>query len=189
MAPPPIPTRAARAKGPASAGENPAIAAPSGTRTATYEAPGASTLEELPRFDSITTVDALPIELASDVLYFRLPSGRRAKVAWMEIEAISVAAVRDLSRKPVVVIDLLLNWNEARDSSLRSIRLRSDRLNPRHLIGDAESPTESLRSFLRELALRTSAEPLPDTDASRGRPFRAYRLLRDYQRQVLKVDC
>ncbi len=189
MAPPPIPTRAARTKGPASAGENPTTAASSGTRTAISEAPGASTLAGLPRFDSITTVDALPIELASDVLYFRLPSGRRAKVAWTEIEAIGVAAVRDLSRKPVVVIDLLLNWNEARDSSLRSVRLRSDRFNPRHLIGDVESPTESLRSFLRELALRTSAEPLPDTDASRGRPFRAYRLLRDYQRQVLKVDC
>jgi membrane associated rhomboid family serine protease len=37
--------------------------------------------------------------------------------------------------------------------------------------------------------IAAGALPLPDPDAARGRPFRVFKFLRGYQRQVLKVDC
>jgi hypothetical protein len=131
----------------------------------------------------------VPTRLTEDVLYFRLDNGRKAKVAYSQIQALAVAALRDLSSKGVVVIDLLLNWTELSDAPLRSIRLRSDQFDPAQLIASVGTPTENLQAFLAELQNRSGALPLPDPDAARGRPFRVFKFLRGYQRQVLKVDC
>ncbi|MDP6980592.1 MAG: rhomboid family intramembrane serine protease [Myxococcota bacterium] len=156
--------------------------------TARDEAPPID-LAALPRFDALALVAARPTSLRDDVLYFELPNGRRAKVAYDEVQAVAVAAVRDLAAKPVVVIDLLLNWQELGDAPLRAIRLRSDRFNPAHLVEAQRDATQTLRVFLAALLERSAAVPLPDDDAARGRPFRVYKFTRTYQRRVLKVDC
>lgn len=146
-------------------------------------------LASLPRFEGIQPVAAVPTLMTEDVLYFRLDNGRKAKVAYAQIQALAVAALRDLSSKPVVVIDLLLNWTELSDAPLRGIRLRSDQFDPAQLIQATGTPTENLRAFLVELQARSGALPLPDRDAVRGQPFRVFKYLRGYQRQILKVDC
>lgn len=146
-------------------------------------------LSALPRFDSIRLVAAVPTEFTDDALYFRLGNGRRAKVAYREVQALSVAALRDVSSKPVVVIDLLLNWNELGEAPLRSIRMRSDQFDPTRLLEARATPTENLQAFLEEILGRTGALALPDKGAAVGRPFRAFKFLRGYQRRVLKVDC
>ena len=58
----------------------------------------------------------------------RYAKGTKAPTA--VIEALAVSAVRDLGRKPVVVIDLVLNWSESGDAPLRCIRLTPRRGNP-----------------------------------------------------------
>ncbi len=146
-------------------------------------------LSSLPRFDGIQPVAAVPTRLTNKVLYFRLDDGRKAKVRYPEIQALAVAAVRDVSSKPVVVIDLLLNWTELSDAPLRSIRLRSDQFDPAQLVPPVGTPTANLRSFLAELQHRSQALPLPDADAVLGQPFTVFKFLRSYQRRVLKVDC
>ena len=65
--------------------------------------------------------------------------------------AASVAAVRDLSEKPVVVVDLLLNWEEMGDAPLRSIRMRSDRFDPSQLVPPMDTPMDALRVLMKEL--------------------------------------
>lgn len=146
-------------------------------------------LASLPRFDGIQVVAAVPTRLMDDVLYFRLGNGRKAKVAYEQIQALAVAALRDISSKPVVVVDLLLNWTELGAAPLRGIRLRSDQFDPAQLIPPVGSPTENLQAFLLELLDRSQALPLPDVAAVTGRPFRVFKFLRAYQRRVLKVDC
>ncbi len=146
-------------------------------------------LASLPRFESLQAVEASPTRLHDDALYFRLSSGHKAKVAYEQIQAIAVVALRDISSKPVVMIDLLLNWTELSDMPLRSIRLRSDRFDPAHLIASTGSPTDNLRVFLAELLDRSGALPLPDAASVRGQPFQVFKFLRAYQRRVLKVDC
>ena len=154
----------------------------------TKEAPQID-LAALPRFEGIQAIAAVPTRLMDEVLYFRLDSGHKAKVAYAEIQALAVAAVRDVSSKPVVVVDLLLNWTELGAAPLRSIRLRSDQFDPVRLVESPGSPTDNLRAFLQELLERSEALPLPDADAVEGRPFRVFKFLRGYQRRVLKVDC
>ena len=146
-------------------------------------------LAALPRFNGLQTVNAIPTELQEDVLYFQLDDGRRAKVRYEQVEAIAVAALRHTANKTVVIVDLLLNWSELSDAPLRSIRLRSDRYDPARLIHPLSSPTKTLRALLDELLKRTNATPLPDPESATGRPFRVYKYVRAYQRQVLKVDC
>lgn len=146
-------------------------------------------LAALPRFDAIKVVAAVPTELTDDSLYFRLGNGRRAKVSYAQVQACAVAALRDIASKPVVVVDLLLNWNELSDAPLRSIRLRSDQFDPARLIVTSGTPTENLQAFLAEVLRRTGALPLPDEAAAHGHPFRAFKFLRGYQRRILKVDC
>jgi hypothetical protein len=146
-------------------------------------------LSSLPRFEGIQPVAAVPTRLTDEVLYFQLEDGRKARVAYTQIQALAVAALRDVSHRPVVVIDLLLNWTEMSSTPLRSIRLRSDQFDPANLVSPSGSSTENLRVFLAELQDRSRALPLPDADAVRGRPFRAFKFLRTYQRKVLKVDC
>jgi membrane associated rhomboid family serine protease len=159
-----------------------------GEAVATQQAPQID-LASLPRFDGIQAVAAVPTRLMDDVLYFRLGNGRKAKVAYEQIQALAVAALRDISSKPVVVVDLLLNWTELGAAPLRSIRLRSDQFDPALLIPPVGSPTENLQAFLLELLDRSQALPLPDADAVTGRPFRVFKFMRGYQRRVLKVDC
>ncbi|MBW2294729.1 MAG: rhomboid family intramembrane serine protease [Deltaproteobacteria bacterium] len=154
----------------------------------TKEAPQID-LAALPRFEGIQAIAAIPTRLMDEVLYFRLDSGRKAKVAYAEIQALAVAAVRDVSSKPVVVVDLLLNWTELGAAPLRSIRLRSDQFDPARLVESSGSPTDNLRAFLQELLERSEALPLPDANAVKGRPFRVFKFLRGYQRRVLKIDC
>jgi membrane associated rhomboid family serine protease len=146
-------------------------------------------LSSLPRFDGISVLNAVPAQLTESALYFRLKNQRRAKVPYDEIQAIGVAALRDLASKPVVIIDLLLNWTELGEAPLRSIRLRSDHFDPRSLVEGNESPSESLRHFLAELAARSGTILLPDAGAAVGRPFRVYKFLSAYHRRVLKIDC
>ncbi|MCP5045452.1 MAG: rhomboid family intramembrane serine protease [bacterium] len=146
-------------------------------------------LAALPRFDGIQAVAAVATELRPDVLYFRLANGRKAKVAYRDVEAMAVAALRDIASKPVVVIDLLLNWRELGDTPLRTIRLRSDQFDPARLVESVGSPTENLQAFLSQLLERTDALPLPDAQAVIGQPFRVFKFMRSYQRRVLKVDC
>lgn len=146
-------------------------------------------LSSLPRFDALVSVAAVPTEVRDDVLYFELDNGRRAKVSYNQIQALSVAALRDISSKPVVVIDLLLNWNELGDAPLRSIRMRSDQFDPTRLVASSDTPTLALRAFLAVLLERSGALALPDRSAVVGSSFRVFKFMRTYQRRVLKVDC
>ena len=49
-----------------------------------------------------------------------------ALLTWERIQAVGVALVAGLAPKPIVVIDLALNWADASDGVLEVLRLRSD---------------------------------------------------------------
>ena len=96
--------------------------------------------------------------------------------------------MRGLSARPVVVVDLALNWTEVDGDVLQLVRLRSDRFDPRALVPDATDAMAAFRALLAALLDRTGAVALPDPDAARGTPFRSFDDLAGYQREVLQVD-
>jgi len=147
-------------------------------------------LEELAptqRFDDIKVTEAMPTKLREEAVGLQLLAGRKVAIEYAKIEAVAVAEVRGLADHPVVVIDLVLNWGEQGDSTLRVARLRSDGFDPRMVIAAPDDPDEALRSFLSELLARSGAVPLPDSDGARGANLRAFDDLEAYQREILLV--
>jgi hypothetical protein len=96
--------------------------------------------------------------------------------------------VEGLSSKPVLIIDLIVNWNDTGEGPLQLIRLRSDAFDVRKLIPRVTRSVDAFRALQEQLLARTGAVPLPDRDAVRGRPFRTFSDLEIYQREVLQVE-
>jgi membrane associated rhomboid family serine protease len=141
-----------------------------------------------PRFVEAKIVDAIPTSLGADRIELQQPGGRIGHVDFARIDAVAVAAIRGLSSKPVVVMDLLANWTSVESEVLRVIRLRADRFDPRKLVSDAGDAADAFRSFAEIVLEQTGAVPLPDADAARGRPFQVSEDLNAYEREVLQLD-
>ena len=143
----------------------------------------------LARFVGLKVIDAVPEELADAGVVLRRASGGSGQVAYTKIQALAVAAVGQLAPKPVLLVDLIMNWNDAGDGPLQLIRLRSDAFDARKLVPRAASALEAFRTLVEQLLARTGAVPLPDRDATRGRPFRTCPDLASYEREVLQAEA
>jgi hypothetical protein len=141
------------------------------------------------RFCDLKVIEAVPLELGDVGVAVQRAGGDRAQVAYESITAIAVAAVGGLAGKPVLLVDLIVNWNDTGGGPLQLIRLRSDAFDVRALIPGATRSVDAFRALLEQLLARTGAVPLPDIDAVRGRPFGRYGDLVAYHRAVLQVDA
>lgn len=136
---------------------------------------------------TLDVLTAVPVEL--DEVGIRVTIGDAAKrVRYARIQAVGVAAVHGLGEKPVLLIDLVLNWMTTADEKLRVIRLRGDRFDPRALVPGQSSPVAALRVLVETLLQRSDAAPLPDADSAAGHPFAYFDELAVYHRTVLLVD-
>jgi membrane associated rhomboid family serine protease len=140
-----------------------------------------------PRFADTKVTEATPKGLDDKGVVVALAGGGSGRISFEKIQAVSVAAVGGLGAKPIVLVDLLLNWNAVEEPMLRVVRMRSDRFDPRALASGAASPLEALRAFLRDLLARSGAAALPDVDGARATPLRSYADLATYQREALDV--
>ena len=129
----------------------------------------------------------MPTKLREEAVALQLLAGRKAGIEYSKIDAVAVAEVMGLADHPVVVIDLLLNWGDEGDSTLRVARLRSDGFDPRMVLETPDDPAAALRSFLSEILVRSGAVPLPDSDAVLGVNRRCFDDVESYQREVLRV--
>ena len=102
-------------------------------------------------------------------------------------DALAVAAVGGLARKPVLVLDLLANWTSLEDEILRVVRLRSDAFDPRQVVGGQGSPVAAFRVLVEKLLEATGGQALPDRRQALGEPFASHDDLVGYERTVLKV--
>jgi membrane associated rhomboid family serine protease len=140
-----------------------------------------------PRFADAKITEAAPKGLDERGVVLALAGGGSGRIAFEKIQAVAVAAVAGLSARPVVLIDLLLNWSAVEDEALRVVRLRSDKFDPRLLAPEAASPLDALRAFLGDLLARSGAAALPDPEGARAKPLRSFADLASYQREVLEV--
>ncbi|HVN39896.1 MAG TPA: rhomboid family intramembrane serine protease [Myxococcota bacterium] len=136
------------------------------------------------RFHELKCVEAVPVALDDSGLSLR----NGPQVDFTRVDGIAVAAVHGIAAKPVILVDLLLNWTEISDAPLRTVRLRSDQFDPRTLFPGAGGGLEAFRALLDALHGRVGAAPLPDAAAARGRPFKMFPSLAQYEREVLQVE-
>jgi membrane associated rhomboid family serine protease len=159
------------------------------------EAPPASvddialgTAANQPLFQEVKAIEVKPLALGADRIELEQDGGRRGHVDFAQLQAIGVGAVQGLSTKPVILIDLIANWNDNSGGPLRVLRIRSDRFDVHRLVPEAGNPMDALRGLLDALFERSGAAALPDPDGARGRPVRVFPDLATYQRQVLQVQ-
>ena len=99
-----------------------------------------------------------------------------------------MAAVHGIGPKPVILVDLVLNWMTPKSETLRVIRLRGDQFDPRRVLAGQGSAADSLRVLVKTVLERSNAIPLPDREGALGRPFASFEELAIYQRAVLLVE-
>jgi hypothetical protein len=177
----------APAEDPAAPAEEPAAAPAAAEATERAVEDALEALASTARFSGIKVTEGMPTKLREEAVALQLLAGRKAGIEYSKIDAVAVAEVMGLSDHPVVVIDLLLNWSEEGDSTLRVARLRSDGFDPRMVLETPDDPAAALRSFLSEILVRSGAVPLPDSDAVLGANRRSFDDLESYQREVLRV--
>jgi membrane associated rhomboid family serine protease len=136
----------------------------------------------------LDAIDALPLELDEEGIQISTSQGQKKRMRYDRIQAVSVAAIQGLSDKPVLIVDLVLDWNASAGDKLRVIRLRADRFDPRRVVPGIESPLEALRQLIATVLGRSKGVPLPDPDAARGMPFASFPELQLYQRLVLMAE-
>jgi hypothetical protein len=173
----------------------PAVAAPEADPTAATETPAmqaaAADALQAPtpvmRFVEIKVTEAMPTRLREEGIGLQLCGGRKVRVAYSGITALAVAQVSGVAVQPIVVIDLVLNWEESEESTLRVVRLRSDGFDPRMVMAAPAQEEAALTGFLAELFARSDAVPLPDPDGALGVNLRAFEDIATYEREVLQV--
>jgi membrane associated rhomboid family serine protease len=165
------------------AGQHVAPAAPSGE----VRKPDAIEIETATR--TLSAIHAVPTAFDAEGLHIVASNGAKKRVRYDRIVALSVAAVSNLGPKPVILLDLILNWMSLSDEPLRIIRLRGDRFDPRRLAPDHAAPVDALRAIVEKLLRASKATPLPDLQSAKGLPFAGFDDLETYHRDVLMVDA
>jgi hypothetical protein len=129
----------------------------------------------------------VPLSLGEEELLVYVSGKGQSRLAYGRIKAVSLAAVRGLGAKPVVLIDLLLSGPEPGPEPLVLVRLRSDQFDPRKLVASSASALEALLTLVESLLKRTRGAALPDDAAGRGRPLRMFDSLAAYSSEVLRI--
>jgi membrane associated rhomboid family serine protease len=138
---------------------------------------------------TLTALEAVPLQCDDDGVHVSVTkSGAKKLVPYQNIDAVAVAGIQGLGPKPVIVVDLVLNWMTTAKEQLRVVRLRADQFDPRTLTPGVDSPADALRRFLARVIAAAGATPLPDAPSAQGRPFATFPSLEDYQRTVLLVE-
>ncbi len=149
-------------------------------------APPAAALGSGPRIREIKAVDAVPRALEAEGLVVRRDD-KLHRIPWSRIEAIGVGAVHGVEARPVLLIDLVLDWNDPQAETLQVVRLSSHRYDPRRLAPGIDDPMQAFHALVRELLERSRATPLPDA-ASLSGPLSTYPDLGLYESLVLDAQ-
>lgn len=163
----------------AAAAAPPAAAGPTGSLVGGPEPPAIA--------HRLQVVAAVPQALEQDNLVIEVEGATR-RLSLPRIEVIAVGGVARSEKRPMVVVDLMLDapWSDRRD--LRVVRLLSTDFDPRALAPGPDA-AEAFRAFLGRIIELSGAAMLPDPDGARGRPFRTFTSLPEYERAVLGVSA
>jgi hypothetical protein len=134
----------------------------------------------------LKVMSAVPLGIDATHVTLDVDGRGRSRLAFERIDGVSTAGVSGLSDtgKPVLVIDLCLNWTGHDD--LQVVRLRSDAFDPRRLVDADGSPLKALRALASLLVMRCRGVSLPP-EAEPDAPFRIYPDPETYQLEVLRA--
>jgi hypothetical protein len=112
------------------------------------------------------------------------PDGR---LAYDEIQAVSVAEIMGLEEEAVRVVDLIRNWAGRKEERLDIIRLRVDDLDLAKLVTRKHALCSDFAALMGEIMERTSAIPLPDPDSALGNRISCFGSPELYEQLALRA--
>jgi membrane associated rhomboid family serine protease len=141
--------------------------------------------EEEPVVHTVLAKRVVPRRLQGTDLEVEL-DGQPRTVDLESIQVIAVCGISRAAQKPVVLVDLLLDSPWGDRPQLRVIRMTSETFDPRQVVGGEEG-LAAFQKFLEQLFEVSDAVPLPDPEAARGRPFKSFSTVNDYEKEVLGI--
>lgn len=142
-------------------------------------------VDETPRgLRSLKALTAVPVDARDGWIEIDVEGRGKTKLPLERIQAIVMAGVSGIATRPILVVDLALNWTDAAGEPLKVIRLRSDQFDPRRFEPGEVNPLEALTAWVRRLQIRTEATCLPSRDILEG-VFARYDSVEAYENEVL----
>jgi hypothetical protein len=138
---------------------------------------------------SAKVLEGVPVGIGEDALEVDIQGRGRGRIPYERIEAVAVAAVAGLSARPVLVMDLILNWKADSGEPFKLIRITANRFDPLALSPGAGSPLQALKDTIATVQKRSGASCLPDPAAVSGSPFRRFESLAEYEAEVLGIGA
>ncbi len=138
----------------------------------------------------LKALEAVPISEDERWIEIDVDSRGKSKLPFVRIDAIALAAVSGLASRPVLIVDLALNWAEEPGepgAPLKVIRFRSDRFDPRRFQQDAATPLEALLTWLKRIQVESGALCLPSREMLEGR-FARFDSVEAYACEVLRAS-
>ena len=138
---------------------------------------------------SARVLEGVPTRLIEEGLEVDIEGRGLGRIPYERIQAMAVAAVSGLSARPVLVMDLVLNWDADPDEPFKVIRLRGNHFDPLLLSPEAPSPLQALKDVITTLSQRSGAKALPSEAAVFGDPFLRFDDMAQYEQAVLGVQA
>ena len=109
-------------------------------------------------------------------------------IKWGQIKAFTLAAIREISSPPYVLVDLVLDSPLDELERHRVLRMKGKSFDPRILMKQIEHPAEATRALIKTLAEKTEAQALPDEETLLGKTFPSFSSLPDFEVQIYGVS-
>jgi membrane associated rhomboid family serine protease len=129
-------------------------------------------------------LDALPIAMSDKWVEIDASPRGKSKVPFSRIQTIAMAAVSGLGKRPVLIVDIVLNGSDGLDQPMKLIRFRSDRFDPLGFVPSAANPLAALTTWVQRLQNESNAICLPSQSILAGE-FARFETLEAYERDVL----
>jgi membrane associated rhomboid family serine protease len=136
---------------------------------------------------SLKAIEAVPLEATAEWIEIDADGRGKSKLPYSRIQAISMVAVSGLGPRPVLVLDLVLNWVADSEEPMKLIRLRSDRFDPLDYAPQAGGPLAALTAWVVALENQSGATCLPTQSLLEGQ-FTRHASLEAYERAVLMAS-
>lgn len=141
--------------------------------------------EALPQLRRLAVQEWMPLAIEASALLLRDVQGQKQRILVSNVQAVTFAAVRGLSEKPIVLIDIVLNWRAEKTEPLQVLRLRSDQFNAKVLRPSEASPLQALHKAMTDLVQNANATPLPSAEICKAAAPKVYASLAQYHEEVL----
>lgn len=150
-------------------------------------APGATAASTEDPLRPLKALEAVPIAMTDEGIEVDVSPRGKSTVPFTRIQTISMAAVENLGKRPVLIVDVVLNGSDSIDEPMKLIRFRGDRFDPLSFEPSAANPLKALVAWVGRLQGCSNAICIPSREILDGK-FARFVSLEAYEQTVLSAS-